>query len=150
MLRKGTILEVVDIKKIIVKLIFMNDNINRNTRTLIVSFVIAIMVLIPLRFVEVGNSLGGEASVLGESIVSPEVRIEPPYDQIDALVEEDSDNSVLGESNDWVESPVTCNSNEDVDAAIAELTARLEANSGAAESEEIFGEIESIEATRCQ
>ena len=56
----------------------MNDNINRNTRTLIVSFVIAVMVLIPLRFVEVGNGLGSEVSVLGESVVSPEVKIESP------------------------------------------------------------------------
>ncbi len=58
------------------------ENINRNTRTLIVSFVIAIMALIPLRFVEVGQSLSNQINVqvLGEStankIVLPNDRIE--------------------------------------------------------------------------
>jgi len=128
--KKGVICKVIDIEKKIVKLLFMNDNINRNTRTLIVSFVIAVMVLIPLRFVEVGNGLGSEVSVLGESVISPEVKIESPYDQID--------------------SPVPCNLGEEVDAVVSDLIARLGENPGAAEAEEIFRVIESVEATRCE
>ncbi len=128
--KKGVICKVIDIEKKIVKLLFMNDNINRNTRTLIVSFVIAVMVLIPLRFVEVGNGLGSEVSVLGESVVSPEVKIESPYDQID--------------------SPVPCNLGEEVDAVVGDLIVRLSENPEAAEAEEIFRVIESVEATRCE
>lgn len=47
----------------------MNDT-NRNTRTLIVSFVVAIMALIPLRFIEVGQQLGEQqyVQVLGTDI----------------------------------------------------------------------------------
>ena len=43
---------------------------NRNTRTLIVSFLIAIAVLVPLRFVEIGEMGVGssETQVLGETI----------------------------------------------------------------------------------
>ncbi len=109
---------------------FMNDNINRNTRTLIVSFVAAIMVLIPLRFVEVGNSLNGEASVLGETMVQPEAKIEAPYDQIDSIV--------------------PCNLDQDVDTAVSLLTAKLEEGLSTDEAEVIFNEIESVEATRCK
>jgi len=67
----------------------MNES-NRNTRTLIVSFVVAIMALIPLRFVEVGQVLENQAQVLGESVVLPssEVVAEPvleaPYNEIEA------------------------------------------------------------------
>jgi hypothetical protein len=108
----------------------MNDDLNRNVRTLIVSFVIVIMVLIPLRFVEVGNSLDDGASVLGESVVLPGAKIEAPYDQIDSLA--------------------PCNLGRDVDTAIGVLTAELGKNPGAAEAEEIFKEIERIETTRCK
>jgi len=108
----------------------MNDNINRNTRTLIVSFVIAIMVLIPLRFVEVGNSLGSGASVLGETVVQSEAKIEAPYDQID--------------------SSLACNLDQEVDAAVSLLTANLAEDLSTDEAEVIFREIESVEATRCK
>jgi hypothetical protein len=70
----------------------MND-LDRNTRTLIVSFVIAIMVLIPLRFVEVGEQqarvFGMNSQVLGEvsEVVKPDsmqtVKLEEPYNEID-------------------------------------------------------------------
>lgn len=60
----------------------------RNIRTLIVCFVVAIMVLIPLRFIEVGNSLMEQRneSVLGE-ISLPEPggpKLEAPYEEIEA------------------------------------------------------------------
>jgi hypothetical protein len=45
----------------------MEKEFNQNTRTLIVSFVVALMVLIPLRFVEFSNSYSSQ-SILGESV----------------------------------------------------------------------------------
>lgn len=67
---------------------------------------------------------------MGESVVSPEVKIESPYDQID--------------------SPVPCNLGEEVDAVVGDLIVRLSENPEAAEAEEIFRVIESVEATRCE
>lgn len=61
----------------------------RNIRTLIVCFAIAILVLIPLRFIEVGNSLTslGSESVLGEVNLpeagGPEPELESPYREIE-------------------------------------------------------------------
>lgn len=68
----------------------MNE-INSNTRTLIVGFVLAIMVLIPLRFVEVGQMVGQSTSkqVLGVETVSQAVTeptkavLEEPYQTIE-------------------------------------------------------------------
>jgi len=128
--RKGKKWEVIDNERKVVKLIFMNNDINRNTRTLIVSFVIAIMVLIPLRFVEVGNSLDNGASVLGETAVQSEAKIEAPYDQID--------------------SSLPCNLDQEVDAEVSLLTAKLAEDLSADEAEIIFSEIENVEATRCK
>lgn len=51
------------------------ENTNNNVRTLVISFVVAVMALIPLRFIEVGQQLGmsvPEKMVLGESCVSQE------------------------------------------------------------------------------
>lgn len=59
----------------------MNNEFNSNMRTLIVSFAIAIMFLIPLRFVEVGNIMMSSVStpqVLGESVVLPNAEVEAP------------------------------------------------------------------------
>lgn len=69
----------------------MND-FNRNTRTLIVSFVVAIFALIPLRFVEVGQEMSlsqSENQVLGESIeVTPTTGqhkiFEEPYNELES------------------------------------------------------------------
>lgn len=44
----------------------MNNDFNKNTRTLIVSFVFALMVMVPLKFVELGNVVS-QPVVLGES-----------------------------------------------------------------------------------
>jgi len=71
----------------------MNE-LNRNTRTLIVSFVLVIMMLIPLRFVEVGEGLSVSENqmVLGETsvnqpvvteVVEPSVPLEEPYQTIE-------------------------------------------------------------------
>lgn len=71
------------------------NNIDRNTRTLIVSFLIAIFALIPLRFIEVGEQravLSSEAQVLGETVdvLKDNVeenapRLEAPYDELENI-----------------------------------------------------------------
>jgi hypothetical protein len=66
----------------------MNE-VNRNTRTLIVSFVLLIMMLIPLRFVEVGQTVNGsDKQILGETtvnqvVVTPTAILEEPYNTIE-------------------------------------------------------------------
>ncbi|OGL52352.1 hypothetical protein A3K55_02375 [Candidatus Shapirobacteria bacterium RBG_13_44_7] len=59
---------------------------DRNSRTLILCFVVAIMVLIPLRFVEAGQSVGvgSTTQVLGEveEVGNPE--LEAPYAEIES------------------------------------------------------------------
>ncbi len=75
----------------------MNKDINKNTRTLVISFVVALGVLVPLRFVEVGNmmtaSTGGNYQVLGESVARDEEVVLPeiveeclPEDQVMPMV----------------------------------------------------------------
>lgn len=65
------------------------EEINRNTRTLIVSFTIAILAMIPLRFVELGNQLeviDRGSMVLGETsqqVFLPASELESPYNEID-------------------------------------------------------------------
>ena len=62
----------------------MDNDFNLNTRTLIVSFVFALMVMVPLRFVEVGNFEGQYSpTVLGDSIEAPVAQLEAPYNEID-------------------------------------------------------------------
>lgn len=66
------------------------EEINRNTRTLIVSFTVAILAMIPLRFVELGNQLemvDTRSMVLGEAVeevLQPVSELESPYDMIDS------------------------------------------------------------------
>lgn len=76
----------------------MTNN-DRNTRTLIISFVIAIMALVPLRFYEVGQQSvdmisNSNVQVLGEveEIVEPTVApaqplLESPWNDIDVPLE---------------------------------------------------------------
>lgn len=69
------------------------ENTNNNVRTLIVSFVVAIMALIPLRFVEAGQEINynpTKVMVLGETtsqkeVVLPnaEIKLESPYNEIE-------------------------------------------------------------------
>jgi hypothetical protein len=72
----------------------MND-LNRNTRTLIVCFVIAVFALVPLRFVEVGqqqNNYVLQNQVLGEETEEPMIEeeepfgLEAPYDKLENCV----------------------------------------------------------------
>lgn len=74
------------------------NNFDRNTRTLIVSFLIAIFALIPLRFVEAGQEQGMmNAQVLGESVEVFEEKsvdvvkpvFEAPYDEIEKCIDKD-------------------------------------------------------------
>jgi len=71
-------------------------DIDRNSRTLIVCFVIAIFGLVPLRFYEIGNQIGstssnGGSAVLGEQVSLPESELtvtsrpvlESPYEEIE-------------------------------------------------------------------
>ncbi len=75
----------------------MISDIDRNSRTLIICFIIAVIALIPLRFVELGQDRElMNAQVLGESMEVelveeeeskelPIIRIEAPYDEIDIV-----------------------------------------------------------------
>ena len=58
---------------------------DRNIRTLILCFVIAIVALVPLRFVEIGNNISNisNTQVLGEETVSQESEIVLPNADID-------------------------------------------------------------------
>jgi hypothetical protein len=72
----------------------MMKDFNSNSRTLIVSFVLAIMFLVPLRFVELGNQTvlpTVSSQVLGTSVILPNanvevesVLLEAPYAEIEA------------------------------------------------------------------
>lgn len=77
------------------------NNIDRSTRTLIVSFTIAIFALIPLRFVEAGKqmelidtnyAINQNAQVLGETIEiekEPKAVLEAPYNEIELSIPEE-------------------------------------------------------------
>lgn len=60
----------------------MTDN-DRNSRTLIIAFVVAVMVMVPLRFVEAGQWQMSDQGVqiLGVETVRPV--LEAPYDEIE-------------------------------------------------------------------
>ena len=76
------------------------NNFDRNTRTLLVSFLVAIFALIPLRFVEVGSqqNLIGDAQVLGEAISIPEeTNFEAPYDEIEECINQDEIEEIRNE-----------------------------------------------------
>lgn len=113
-------------------------NFDRNTRTLIVSFVIAIFALIPLRFVEAGEQqykLYG-AQVLGESVSIPqeeevlsedvqEVKIEAPYDSLESCVSSDD---ILEIKNGGFEQYISGVLNEDDMILMLQEVKRLEQN----------------------
>ena len=82
---------------------------NINTRTLIVSFVVAIMALIPLRFVEAGQMVNSDTQVLGvktEEAVVPEVQpvLEAPYNEIEnqSCLNSDEAQQKLSELNSYI------------------------------------------------
>lgn len=110
-------------------------DLNRNTRTLIVAFVVAVLALVPLRFVAegqdqgYGNYFASEVMVLGtedysyEEIILPtaadpvqmseEAVLEAPYNEIDGV-------QVLGVSTDEV-TGVNCISKENAAGIINQL-----------------------------
>ena len=93
----------------------MNE-IDRNTRTLIVSFVLAIMVLIPLRFVEVGQmSVNNDKQVLGESYVNEEV-----------VEETTQTEAILEEPYNTIENEQECMSRSDLDLSWDSLKSEIE------------------------
>ncbi len=118
---------------------------NSNVRTLIVSFVVAVFALIPLRFYEASElGFSGGAQVLGarQEIVLPEVyegdvspmMLEAPYNEIEfgtseevqVLGEETIANSCLSvaEANNLLEEATSLNfTEEEIDMLIMELSA---------------------------
>lgn len=90
----------------------MND-LNRNTRTLIVCFVVAIFTLIPLKFYETGNQVVSKSEVLGVQrkigVALPDSRLgsasvpvlEFPYEEIESAEAEVTD-CILREEADKV------------------------------------------------
>jgi len=78
----------------------MND-LNRNTRTLIVCFVIGVFSLIPLRFYEVGTQVAEESQILGTvrnvEVIMPDSELrsesvpvlEFPYEEVESGAEEE-------------------------------------------------------------
>ncbi len=127
-------------------------NLDRNTRTLIVCFTLALMGLIPLRFVEVGQSpaVAGQAMlterpvVLGETMEvaveavetrSPAI-LEAPYDEIDGAMP-------LGEED--------CLDADEAGRMIDELTGDLvSGNYDEIKISEILLEAEKVEARICR
>jgi len=109
----------------------MEKEFNQNTRTLIVSFIFALMVLVPLRFMEFKNNYSSQ-SVLGESV-------ELVDDQ--AAVEDDVE---IITSND-------CFSDEYVDSSVSSLIGEAEMD-GVSEirTQKILDAITRFEASRCQ
>lgn len=137
----------------------MNDT-SRNTRTLIVSFVFAIMALIPLRFVEVGQMIQDQPMVLGEEVqyteevvlpesgISEEVVLEAPYNEIDGQVSYSSE-EVLGDETQVVESE--CIPAEDAQVVLSEYEARLgEGGLDGETTDQMVSEMISIESMMCK
>jgi hypothetical protein len=138
----------------------MNEN-ARNTRTLIVSFVFAIMALIPLRFVEVGQMMQDQPMVLGEetqneqqvvlpeSGVSEEVTLEAPYNEIEGYVNPAPAEEVLGDETVAVEPE--CIPVEDANRVLAEYEARLsEGGLDSTTTDNLVSEMISIEGAMCR
>jgi hypothetical protein len=123
----------------------MNES-ARNTRTLIVSFVFAIMALIPLRFIEVGQMVNSNVQVLGDQDVlvtlpNSGMELEAPYDEIEFS------NQVLGD--EVVET--SCISPEDAGVLIAEYQDKL-LNGGldGEMTDQLVTELMAIESTTCR
>lgn len=83
----------------------MNNEFNMNTRTLIVCFIFALMVMVPLRFVEVGNYAAVDSTVLGDSTEFADAKLESPYDVLE------SQNDCL--SDEYVDKVISFLDNED-------------------------------------
>jgi hypothetical protein len=127
-----------------VSIIILMTDADRNMRTLIVCFTLALMGLIPLRFVEVGQSRMGERPmVLGESVVveSVELRspavLEAPFDEIDGPSLE--------------EATIDCLSGDEASQMVDEMTrSLLKGDYDETEISQILDEVDEIEARICQ
>ena len=129
----------------------MND-FNRNTRTLIVSFVFAVMALIPLRFMEVGQMVEsydgyqvlGQTSlevVLPNAEVTEESVLEAPYDEIDKQ-------QVLGTS---TEQTTECITKENAEGVLTELTQLIEKNElDRGQLDEVIKQMVAVENGTCK
>ncbi|MBI2465282.1 hypothetical protein HYV64_04010 [Candidatus Shapirobacteria bacterium] len=137
----------------------MNDT-SRNTRTLIVSFVFAIMALIPLRFVEVGQMIQDQPMVLGDEVqfaeevvlpesgISEEVALEAPYNEIEGQFSYSSE-EVLGEETQVVES--SCIPTEEAQVVLAEYETELSGGGLDGETtDQLVNEMISIESMMCK
>lgn len=142
----------------------LNEN-SRNTRTLIVGFVIAIFVLVPLRFYEASNNADYE-SVLGTQngvVILPESSSEglEPYDELEAPYDQiETEGDVQGE---MTEAPVdgalvlekearTCEPSPEVTARIEELVRQLQTGQFTPEeSQMMIDEVNQLESQNsCQ
>lgn len=129
----------------------MNE-INRNTRTLIVSFVVAIMVLTPLRFVEVGQMVG-ESQVLGDvdtQVVLPEVDVDMPSEEpaLEAPYNEIESMAVLGEETVAVKDCITT---EESKMMMADLQNQISETELTGEQwNEVITQLVSIEENTCK
>jgi hypothetical protein len=118
----------------------MNET-NRNTRTLIVSFVLVIMVLIPLRFVEVGQTIidSNQQQVLGETTVAKEI------------LPAAAPTTILEEPYNTIENSVKCISRTDLDSAWADLRTEVENKQvDEAGAEEMIASLVAAEARICK
>ena len=69
----------------------MNNEFNLNTRTLIISFVFALMVMVPLRFIEAKNEVS-KPIVLGESVELSDNCLESIYvDEVTSFLNDDGE-----------------------------------------------------------
>ena len=129
-----------------------NDNLNefnQNTRTLIVSFVVAIMALIPLRFVEVGNGMPlSQPMVLGETVDSQVVL---PNANVNQVVFESPYNEeikqVLGVS---TETTPSCIARADADKIYEEYALMLESNLNEMQKQSVVDEVLRVEKSVCR
>ena len=121
----------------------MND-LNRNTRTLIVCFVIGVFSLIPLRFYEVGSQVAEESQVLGlqrsVEVVMPDSELrgesvpvlEFPYEEVESGVEEE----------------VSCLTRQEADRVVGSLTELLK--TPGLDSELVTAAMEEIASTEAR
>ena len=119
----------------------MNEN-NRNTRTLIVSFVVAIMALIPLRFVEIGQQSLNEVQVLGVTTETP----------VTNVIEDVSEAPVLEEPYNEIENrAANCFQPEQASSMIADKESQLSSGTLNVDTiNQLIGEIKDIESLTCK
>lgn len=101
---------------------------DRNTRTLIISFVSAIMVLIPLRFIEAGRQWPAtEATVLGEQ-AQASGELESPYEELEkesCLGQEEADAKIEEMVSGAGMADLTREELDDLTAEIAKVEAKV-------------------------